>query len=68
MEYLRGIGEGYLECKREIATKVVYLGLDMEIITRCVELTEEEVKGLADEYNYRMELQETITEKDLAEL
>ena len=68
MEYLRGIGEGYLECKREIATNMVYLGLDMEIITRCVELTEEEVKEFADEYNYRMELQETITEKDLEEL
>ncbi len=42
-EYLKGIEEGYKECKREVATNMLKLGLPMDTIRTCVELNDEEV-------------------------
>lgn len=42
-DYLNGIEEGYKECKREVATNMLRLGLTLETIRMCVELSDEEV-------------------------
>lgn len=44
LDYLKGIEEGYMECKREVTTNMLRLGLSMETITNCVELSEDEIK------------------------
>lgn len=49
-DYMKGVEAGYLEARREIATNMVRLGLAMDVITSCVELTEEEVEDLKIEY------------------
>lgn len=42
-DYLNGIEEGYKECKREVTTNMLKLGLPIETIRMCVELSDEEV-------------------------
>lgn len=50
VDHMRGIEEGYLECKREIVTNMLRLGLDLETICNCAELSEEEVQSYGEEY------------------
>lgn len=50
LEYLNGIEEGYKECKREVATNMLKLGLPLETIRMCVELSDEEVLKYKSEY------------------
>lgn len=52
--YLKGIEEGYTECKREVTSNMLRNGLSLDVIERCVELTEEEIAQYAEEYNLKM--------------
>lgn len=49
--YGEGIKAGYLEARREIATNMYRLGLDIEIISKCVEISKEEVENFAKLYS-----------------
>lgn len=51
LDYLKGIEEGYYECKREVATNMLRLGLGWDIIVNCVELSEEEIAKYKEEYH-----------------
>lgn len=51
LDYMRGVEAGYLECRREIATNMLRLAVDRDIIARCVELSEDEIMKYGDEYN-----------------
>lgn len=51
LDYLRGVEAGYLECRREIATNMLRLAVDRDIIARCVELSEDEIMKYGDDYN-----------------
>ena len=49
-DYIQGLEQGYLESKREIVTNMIRAGISLELITACVELSEEEVHKYKDEY------------------
>jgi len=49
-EYIRGLAQGYLESKREIATNMIRAGMTLEVIMSCVELSEEDVLKYKEEY------------------
>ncbi len=51
LDYMRGVEAGYLECRREIATNMLRLAVERDIIAKCVELTEDEILKFGDEYN-----------------
>lgn len=50
-DYLKGVEAGYLEAKMEIATNMIRMGLDMEVIMTCVEITDETYRAYKEEYN-----------------
>lgn len=43
VDYLKGIEEGYRECRREVATNMLRLGLPIDTVKMCVELSDEEI-------------------------
>lgn len=49
-DYLKGIEDGYLEAKREIASNMLRLGIGMEQVIGSVELDEEDLLKLKKEY------------------
>lgn len=51
LDYLRGVEAGYLECRREISTNLLRLAVDRDIISKCVELSEDEILQFGDAYN-----------------
>jgi len=51
LDYMRGVEAGYLECRREIATNMLHLAVERDIISKCVELSEDEIMKYGDEYN-----------------
>lgn len=51
LDYMRGVEAGYLECRREVATNMLRMAVERDIIAKCVELSEEEVLKFGDEYN-----------------
>lgn len=50
LDYLKGIEDGYFECKREVTTNMLRLGLSLDTIVNCVELSEEEIKRFEKQY------------------
>lgn len=51
LDYMRGVETGYLECRREIATNMLRMAVDREVIVKCVEISEEEILKFGDDYN-----------------
>lgn len=49
-DFIQGLEQGYLESKREIATNMIRSGISLELITACVELSEEEIQNFKVEY------------------
>lgn len=49
LDYLKGLEEGYKECKREVATNMLRLGIPLDTVKMCVELSDEEI------LNYKVE-------------
>lgn len=49
-DYIQGLEQGYLESKREIATNMIRAGISLELITSCVELSEDEIQNFKAEY------------------
>lgn len=49
-DFLLGVESGYLEARREIATNMVRIGISMDQIMKCVELSEEEIEDIKIEY------------------
>ncbi len=49
LDYLKGLEEGYKECKREVATNMFRLGIPLDTVKMCVELSDEEI------LNYKVE-------------
>lgn len=49
--FLKGVEQGYMESKREIATNMIRAGIAIGIISACVELSEEEIDAFKSEYN-----------------
>lgn len=50
VSYQCGVEAGYIEAQREIATNLYRAGVDLEIISNCVELSEEEIIDYAKAY------------------
>lgn len=48
--YLKGLEDGYLEARKEIATNMIRYGLDMETIMSCVEITDKMLKEFKEDY------------------
>ncbi len=49
-DYLKGIKRGYLEARREIAINMVRLSLNVEVIKKCVELSDEDLDAFVKAY------------------
>ncbi len=49
-DYLKGVEAGYVEARREIAINMVRIGIDVNLIMKCVELSEEELDDFKIEY------------------
>lgn len=50
-DFIKGLEQGYSESKREIATNMIRAGISMDVITACVELSEEQVLKFKEEYH-----------------
>lgn len=51
LDYLNGVEEGYLECKKEITVNMFRNGIAPDLIRMCVDLTEEEMLSYKKEFN-----------------
>ena len=49
--YLKGLEDGYLEARKEIATNMIRFGISLETIMSCVEITDDLLKEFKEEYN-----------------
>lgn len=50
-EFLKGLDMGYLEARREVATNMLRMGLDLQLVMHCVEMSQEDVEAYKKEFN-----------------
>lgn len=48
--YLKGLEDGYLEARKEIATNMIRFGISLETIMSCVEITNDLLNEFKEEY------------------
>lgn len=49
-DYLKGVQQGYLEARKEIAMNMLRLSLSIEVIKQCVEISDEELEAFRRAY------------------
>ncbi len=49
-DFILGLEQGYLESKKEIATNMIRAGISLELITACVELSEDDIQKYKEDY------------------
>lgn len=49
-EFLKGVETGYLEARRELTINMVKFGLSLDVIQKCVELSEEDIEDFKVQY------------------
>jgi two-component system chemotaxis response regulator CheY len=50
-EFLKGLDMGYLEARREVATNMLRMGIELKVVMHCVEMDQEEVERYKKEFN-----------------
>ena len=49
-DYLKGVSVGYLEARREVATNMLRMGIDLKTVMHCVEMSQSEVENYKKEF------------------
>ncbi|MBN2795082.1 MAG: response regulator [Clostridia bacterium] len=50
-EFMKGLNMGYLEARREVATNMLRMGIELQVVMHCVEMSKEEVEEYKKLFN-----------------